>query len=56
MYTGDNNLTLCLPVSSGDNLGKQFGPRSGPTIRHSEDIPEFFQKVNFEKKSADKKS
>ena len=26
-------LILCLPVSSADNLGKQFGPRSGPTIR-----------------------
>ena len=25
-------LTLCLPMSSADNLGKQFGPRSGPTI------------------------
>ena len=25
-------LTLCLPVSSADNLGKQFGPRSGLTI------------------------
>ena len=25
-------LTLCLPVSSADNLGKQFGPISGPTI------------------------
>ena len=24
-------LTLCLPVSSADNLGKQFGPRSGTT-------------------------
>ena len=24
------DLTLCLPVSSADNLGKQFGPRSGP--------------------------
>ena len=22
---------LCLPVTSADNLGKQFGPRSGPT-------------------------
>ena len=22
-------LALCLPVSSADNLGKQFGPRSG---------------------------
>ena len=46
-----------LPVSSADNLGKQIGPRSGPTIRvqnvsHSDDIPErfFFQKNNFEKK------
>ena len=25
-------LTLCPPVSSADNLGKQFGPRSGPRI------------------------
>ena len=25
------SLTLGLPVSSADNLGKQFGPRSGPT-------------------------
>ena len=25
-------LTLCLPVSSADTFGKQFGPRSGPTI------------------------
>ena len=24
-----NTLTLCLLVSSADNLGKQFGPRSG---------------------------
>ena len=24
-------LSLCLPVLSADNLGKQFGPRSGPT-------------------------
>ena len=24
-------LILCLPVSSAGNLGKQFGPRSGPT-------------------------
>ena len=22
-------LTLCLPASSADNFGKQFGPRSG---------------------------
>ena len=26
-------LTLCLPMSSADNLGKQFAPRSGPTNR-----------------------
>ena len=24
-------LTLCLLLSSADNLCKQFGPRSGPT-------------------------
>ena len=24
----EESLTLCLPVSSADNLGKQFGPRS----------------------------
>ena len=29
------HLTLCLPVSSADNLGKQFGPRSGPTNRRA---------------------
>ena len=29
------DLTLCLPVPSADNLGKQFGPRSGPTIRRA---------------------
>ena len=29
------SLTLCLPVSSADNLGKQFAPRSGPTIRRA---------------------
>ena len=28
-------LILCLPVLSADNLGKQFGPRSGPTIRRA---------------------
>ena len=26
-------LTLCLPVSSTDNVGKQFGPRLGPMNR-----------------------
>ena len=49
-------------MSSADNLGKQFGLRSGPTNPGSKlfDIlmvflKEFFQKVNFEKKSADNK-
>ena len=28
-------LTLCIPVSSADNFGKQFGPRSGPTNRRA---------------------
>ena len=36
------SLFLCLPVSSADNLGKQFGPRSGLTncLTFSEGIPE----------------
>ena len=53
-------LTLCLPVTSADNLGKQFGPRSGPTSRRAWSgsklfdilmvfLKEFFQKNNFEK-------
>ena len=51
-------LSLCLPVLSADNLGKQFGPRSGPTNRRPGfklfDIlmvylKEVFKKVNFEK-------
>ena len=29
------SLTLCLPVSSADDLKKQFGPRSGPTNRRA---------------------
>ena len=28
-------LTLCLQVSSADNLDKQFGPRSDPTNRRA---------------------
>ena len=28
-------LTLCPLVSSADDLGKQFGPRSGPTNRRA---------------------
>ena len=49
-------LTPCLPVSSADNVGKQFGPRSGPTNRRAWSgsklfdilivfLKEFFQKV-----------
>ena len=47
-------------MSSADNLGKQFGPRSGPTNRRAWSgsklfdilmvfLKEFFQKVDFEK-------
>ena len=60
-------FTLCLSVSSADNLGKQFGHRSGPTIpsglisvqtvRHSDGIPEeFFPIVHFEKNQQTKKN
>ena len=35
LNTKDNMSTLCLPVSSADNLGIQFGPRSGPTNRRA---------------------
>ena len=40
-------LTLCLPVSSADNLGKQFGPNLFDILMVF--LKEFFQKVNFEK-------
>ena len=57
---GVDMLTLCLPVTFAVNLGKQFGPRSGPTNRRAWSgsklfdilmayLKEFFQKVNFEK-------
>ena len=44
----------CRLLIKKNNFGKQFGPRSGPTIRLLFDIllvflKEFFQKVNFEK-------
>ena len=53
-------LTLCLPVPSADNLGKQSGPRSGPTIRRARSgsklfdilmvlLKELFEKGYFEK-------
>ena len=53
-------ITPCLPVTSADNFGKQFGPWSGLTNRPAWSgsklfdilmvfLKEFFQKVNFEK-------
>ena len=59
-------LTLCLLVSSADCLFKQFGPRS-VQIKHRARsrsklfdtlmafLKEFFETVDFEKKSADNK-
>ena len=61
------SLTLCLLVSSADNLCKQFGTRSGLTKCRAWSgsklfdslvlvfLEEFFEKVDFEKKSADVK-
>ena len=59
-------LTLCVLVSSADNLSKMFGPRPGPTKCRACSgsklfdtlkvfLKEFFQKDDFEKKSADDK-
>ena len=61
-----DTLHHCLLVFSAHNLCKKIGPRSGPTklsgliwfqsVCHSDGIPEsFFEKVDFEKKSADDK-
>ena len=58
--------TLCPLVSSADNLYKQFGPRSGQTLRRALSgskllvtlivfLKGFFEKADFEKKSADNK-
>ena len=60
-------LTLCLLVSSADNLCKQFGPRSGPTKCRAWSgsklfdtltvyLKEFFEKVDFENFSRRQKS
>ena len=60
-------LTLRLLVLSADNLGKQFGPRSGPTKRRVWSgfklfdtlkilLKEFFQKVDWKKSADDKKA
>ena len=40
---------------SADNFCKQFGPRSNLFDIHLEFLKEFFDKVDFEKKSADNK-
>ena len=56
------SLTHYLLLSSADNLCKQFGPRSGPTKHGAWSrsklldtlivfLKEYFEKVNFEKKS-----
>ena len=48
-------LTFILPLSSADNFGKQFGPRSDPTKRRAWsgsklfDIQMILLKVSFEK-------
>ena len=61
---GANVLACCLPVSSADNLCKQFRRRPGPTkcqpyldtllvyLREAFS----FEKKNWKKKSDDKKS
>ena len=43
-------LILYVPVSSADNLCKQFGPRSGPTKCWALPglLKELFEKDNFE--------
>ena len=64
--TADLLINPLSTVSSADNFGKQFGPRSGLMIRRAWSgsklfdilmvfLKEFFWKINFEKKSADDK-
>ena len=50
-------LTLCLQVSSADNLGKQFGPRSGSKLFDTLMVflKEFFQKLILKKNPAENK-
>ena len=59
-------LTLYPLVSSADNFYKLFGPKSGPTKHQAWSgsklfdtlmvfLKEFFEKVDFEKNSADDK-
>ena len=56
-------MEVILIVSSADNICKQFVPRSGPTNCRACSgsklfdtlMKEFFEKVDFEKKSADDK-
>ena len=59
------SLTLCLLMTSADNLCKQLGPRSGPKCRAISEsklfgtpmvfLKEFFEKVDFEKNQMTKK-
>ena len=57
-------LTICLLMSSAENLCKQYGPRSGPTTCRARSgsnmfdslmviLKEFFKNVDLKKKSAD---
>ena len=57
----ESALTLSLPVTSVNNLGKQFGPKSGPTIDqvqtgwHSDGVPKrFFLKLILKKQKKNK--
>ena len=45
-----NNVTICLLVSSADNLCKQFRPRSDLVFETLMVLFCFFKKVHFEKK------
>ena len=40
-------ITLCLLVSSADNLCKQFGPRSGSTFFGPDLFPNCLQKATL---------
>ena len=61
-YRLNFTLTPCLPVTSADNFGKQFGPRSGPTNRRAWsgsklfDILMVFLKLIWKKSADDKKA
>ena len=61
------SLTLCLLVSSADNLCREFGPRSGSTKRQALSgsklfdtlmvfLKELFEKIDLEKNLTTKKT